>query len=880
MALDRRPHDRTGAGAAAGHREGAGRTLTRQDHPLGERGQLGATGLLGADVPSMVGESCPPLDPRFMTTSPRSCALLFFFVGLVATPAHAQWTHRYTQVGTGHHVYLEGYEMPTLTSGPMDAALSPDGQTVAIADRGWLWLMDPVTGVARQLTDGGDLDSRPSWSPDGRRIAFVRDDGADTWIAEVDVESGVETVLVDTDAIELDPHYGPDGSIWYSSGEGGLIRVWRLDGATRERIEVGGGGRVSRAAQVSPDGARLLYLRKGGGGGDGVFVRDLATGNEIPVVQSPLLPQIEPALAPDGDRVAYAVPQAHGDGWELRVASLERRGAATLLAGGGDRLPLAPAWSPDGEWIWFSEADRDDRFRLYRVPAVGGRAEEVQVTSREWRRPRGTLRLTTSLSGEPVPVGARLSVVDEQGHPLVPPGHAARFDGQTGTVFFYSTGVLEMAVPAGEVTVKVARGLASPMETRSAMVAPGGWEELTVELEPVWNAAEAGWLSGDQHFHLNYGGPYRLEPEDLRPIMAGEELDVATPLVANLHERLGEQRYFGWSGGGDPPLVRFGQEVRSHFLGHIGLIGTDELFWPWVWGPGYSVYGRDDRVNAEVTAHARRQGGLASYVHPAGADPFANPAAPGLPVELVADGILGDVQALEIACLWTDELGTAEVWYHLLNLGWPVAATSGSDVMLNFYRTMAPGTTRTYVKTGERRDFGAYLDGLEAGRSFVTTGPLVEFEVEGVEPGGVISAEGRGRWSLALRSAVPTERLEIVVNGEVVYSVDTGSGHPAHFEGELTLPAGGWIAARVTGPATTQWPAMGSYAFAHTSPVWIGGVGSIDEVAEQRSAAALAAALEGARARLLLGYGGTDIPVLTARFDEARAELEERLSGG
>jgi TolB protein len=326
--------------------------------------------------------------------------------------------------------------------------------------------------------------------------------------------------------------------------------------------------------------------------------------------------------------------------------------------------------------------------------------------------------------------------------------------------------------------------------------------------------------------------------------------------------------------------VRFGQEVRSHFLGHIGLIGTADLFWPWVWGPGYSVYGRDDRVNADVTDHARRQGGLASYVHPAGADPFADPSAPGLPVELVADGILGDVQALEIACLWTDELGTAEVWYHLLNLGWPVAATSGSDVMLNFYRTMAPGSTRTYVKTGERRDFDAYLEGLQAGRSFVTTGPLMEFTVEGVEPGGAIAGGAVARWTLALHSAVPTERVEIVVNGEVVQRLETGDEPHGRFEGSLDLPVGGWVAARVLGPATTTWPAMGSYAFAHTSPVWIGHVGSVDRGAERRSATALQSALEGARARLVLGYSGSDIPRLTERFDQAKAALEARLSGG
>jgi TolB protein len=788
----------------------------------------------------------------------------------------AQWTNRYPQAGGGHQVYLEGYELPTLTSGPMDPAVSPDGSRVAVASEGWLWLLDVETGVATQFTDGAAMDSRPAWHPDGSEIVFVRDDGSDTWIAARDVTTGAERVVIDTDAIELDPSVGTDGSIWYSSGEAGRIEVWRLDPTTGERTRQSTRGRVSRSAQASPDGRRLLIKE----GVDRIVVRDLASGGEVVLHEGNIMSQMEPALSPDGRRVAYQIPQAQGDGWELRLASVERPGTSVLLAGGGDRLPLAPAWSPDGESIWFSEAGRDEVMRLYRVSTDGGAMEEIEIEAWEYAAPRGRLRLTTRMAGAEGPVAARVSIRDADGHPLVAPGHQARFDGQTGTVFFYSDGVLDMEVPAGAVSVAVARGLAAPVERATVSVGAGTRAAIDVELERVWNAQAAGWRSGDQHFHLNYGGPYRLEPRDLGVILAGEDLDVATPLVANLHERFGEQGWFGWGDSGETPLVRFGQEVRSHFLGHVGLIGTDELFWPWVWGPGYEVYGRDDRTNAEVTAHARAQGGVASYVHPSGADPFANPAAPGLPVELVADGVLGDVQALEIACLWTDEVGTAEVWYHLLNLGHPVAATSGSDVMLNFYRTMAPGATRTYVHTGDAADFDAYLDGLKAGRSFVTNGPLVEFTVDGAMPGDVTAADGSASWALALHTAVDVETIDVIVNGEVVESIAAGAGAHQRLAGEIDLPDGGWVALRVTGPATTTWPGMDSYAFAHTSPVWVGEVGSVNADAEARSAAVLLAALDGARQELEAGYAGADIPNLRARFDEARTALEALVPEG
>lgn len=803
-------------------------------------------------------------------------ALLAIVPFLLPASADAQWTNRYTQVGQGHHVYLEGYELPTLTAGPMDPAPSPDGTTLAVASEGWLWLVDLTTRVATQLTDGGAMDSRPRWSPDGSELVFMRDDGSDTWVVAKDLATGDESVVVDTDAIELDPSFGPDGSIWYASGREGAIGIWRLDRATGESTRVPSSGRVSRRPQVAPDGRSLLFKQAV----DQIVLRDLVTGEDRVVFEGRIMSQMEPALSPDGTRVAFAAPQAHGDGWELRVASLERPGSTMLLAGGGDRLPLAPAWSPDGDWIWFSEAGRDEVFRLYRVPAIGGAAEAVAIAAWAHARPRGTLRLATTSTMAEGPVAARVSVVDASGHPVFPAGHQPRFDGQTGTVFFYSDGVVEFEVPAGEVSVTVARGLSSPALTRTVGVDAGERAEVAVELEPVWDARAAGWVSGDQHFHLNYGGPYRLEPADMALVLEGEELDMATPLVANLHERLGEQPWFGWASGGQAPITRFGQEVRSHFLGHIGLIGTDDLFWPWIWGPGYQVYGRDDRTNAAVTAHARAQGGLASYVHPAGADPFADPAAPGLPVELVADGILGDVQALEIACLWTDEVGTAEVWHHLLNLGWPVAATSGSDVMLNFYRTMAPGTTRTYVHTDGALDFDSYLEGLKAGRSFVTNGPLLELDVDGAAPGGTTENDGGARWTLRLHTAVPVGTVDVIVNGEVDASLAAGPGAHQTFGGEIDLPAGGWVAVRVTGPATRAWPGMDSYGFAHTSPVWIGTVGSVDREAELRSVAVLEQALAGARAELQRAYAGTPIPELTARFDSAQAALDARRNGG
>ena len=800
---------------------------------------------------------------------------------LVPATADAQWTNRYPKVaGYGHHVYLEGYELPTLTAGPIDPAPSPDGERVAFASRGWIWVMDLASGVARRLTRGGGIDARPAWSPDGELIAFVRDDTEDTEIVWVAASGGAELGRVDSPGLELDPAFSADGTkIFYSSAESETraLDLWAVDIETGERRRVTDAPGIELKPQ--PGERALVYLWKGGGR-DRVVVRSGDSTEPRTLLEGSIASMARPALSPDGSTVAVNWPTQ--EGWDLRLLNVADPGPSILLASGG--LPLTPAWDPSGEWVYFAEADDGERLNLKRVRAAGGPVEAVEVTAWDWGAATANLRIRTVTEEGGAPVAARLAVVDGAGHPLVPDGPASRFDGQSGRVFFYSPGVVELTVPGGEVTVSAVQGLATPEASATVQVgAASGAAEVEVVLSPVWDARSGGWSSGEHHFHLNYGGPYDLSPDDLMPMMRGEALDFATPLLANLHNRFEDQDLWAWRHTGGPPFVRFGQEVRSHFLGHLGLIGIDDLFWPWVWGPGYQVYGSDDRVNAEPLRHARAQGGFQYYVHPVStrgmprATPWAEASIADLygsvPIELVADAVLGDLDALEVVCLWSDEVLTSQIWYLLLNAGIPIVPSAGTDVMNNFYRTMAIGTSRVYAQTGTEENWSTYMDALRNGRSFVTNGPFLDFSVDGAGPGHIVSG-GEVAWSLDVATATEVDRVEVLVNGEVAWSGEGLDGPGSRrFAGDLTLPEGGWVAARaVGGPA--RWPMMANYPFAHTAPVWIGSVGSSDPVARKAAAAELLAILGVARLRLTAGYGGADIPNLVGRFDAARERLE------
>jgi TolB protein len=802
----------------------------------------------------------------------RQLSTLAGIVVLSAMPVVAQWTNRYQRIGQGHHVYVEGYDFPTYSVGITYPAVSPDGRTLAFSSRGWLWTMPAGGGTATRVTKAAGLDSRPAWHPDGRRLAFVRDDTRNTDILEVDVQSGEERLLVGGPAAALDPAYAPDASaLYYASADSGDLEIYRLPLAGGETIRVTNARGLDLRPQPTPDGSVVHVAKRGNG--DELAVLDSKGSRKVLALAS-IASLARPAVSPDGRRIAVPLPVQSSTAWALQVLDVAGSPLTEIVSGGGH--PVMPAWSRDGT-IYFSRADAKGVFGLWRVPEGGGAPQPVIPTAWDWQAPTTRLVVRTEVAGQGGTVAARLNVQDQQGHPAFAAGHQAWLDGQSGLTFTYSPGTVEFEFPAGEYRVTSTRGFEHLPAAATGTGTAGSTAAVTLRLARLGEAWMTGWYGGDHHFHLNYGGQALLAPEALVPMMQGEDLDVATPLSANLHTRRIDEGYFAWTRR-ELPAIQFGQEVRSHFLGHTGHIGVTSLYWPWYWGPGYPVYGLDDRSNGGALQATRAQGGVNSYVHPVTIrTPFGGDAPRGLPLELVSDAVLGDVDTIELACLWSDELGTAEAWYRLLNVGARVMPSAGTDAMVDFFRTMAMGTTRVYVNVPGGFSMEKYLGGLKAGRSFVTTGPLINLHVGGRSPGDTVAGTAGEDvpWELRVDSSLPAERVEILVNGDVVWSGGPiKAGETQNYRGTVKAPAGGWIAARVHG-GTTAWPAMDSYPFAHTAPLWFGSVGSTDRAAAARAARDLLAALDVAESRIRGSYGETGTPMLLGRIAQARQKLQE-----
>ena len=272
---------------------------------------------------------------------------------------------------------------------------------------------------------------------------------------------------------------------------------------------------------------------------------------------------------------------------------------------------------------------------------------------------------------------------------------------------------------------------------------------------------------------------------------------------------------------------------------------------PFTSGSGNTPYAQPE-LDVKYLDGAREQGGIAGYLHP-----YNRPAqdASGYAGTLIAvDVALGKGDFYDIGALVSDEVASAEFYYRLLNCGFRLAATSGTDNFSDVWRDPPPGADRAYVRIDGPLSLETWMNGIKAQRTFGTTGPLVFFTVNGKGPGEeiVLGSGADVQVKAEAVSIAPMEKLEVIVNGRIAQTVKVSDPSRIEFDGIVPVPDGGWVAIRVLGPSSKY--VSDSYAFAQTSPVYIvrGGrrwTSAVDARFLAQVVDALWARLDGQRAR-------------------------------
>jgi Tol biopolymer transport system component/imidazolonepropionase-like amidohydrolase len=318
-------------------------------------------------------------------------------------------------------------------------ASSPDGKRLAFVAVGRIWLVDLPNGRPRPLL-GGDAPGfqlTPTWSPDGRTIAFATwnvDDRGHLWTVSAD--GGTPTKVTTEPGEYLGPVYSADGAtLAVAKGPGPTANQWngwdQANGWMVATVPAAGGratslqptaawalphrgpdGRISYAHQENPRFASGELYRP--------FPHDDALAQKVrlrsvdwrggePVDHAVLPPRRdhgnEPALSPDGKWVAFDA--AH----EIYVAPVAAGGSAPSIetdpnVAATGRVRVGDFGGMYARWRSATEVEFVSGPRYLRHDVTTGKTETTVIALKVPRpKPVGSIAL----------VGAKIITVDSQG---------------------------------------------------------------------------------------------------------------------------------------------------------------------------------------------------------------------------------------------------------------------------------------------------------------------------------------------------------------------------------------------------------------------------------------------------------------------------------
>jgi hypothetical protein len=424
-------------------------------------------------------------------------------------------------------------------------------------------------------------------------------------------------------------------------------------------------------------------------------------------------------------------------------------------------------------------------------------------------------------TGRPVP--SRVHFRSPRGVPYQPHGHHDHVNSDLGTwhvdvggdlrlgrvTYAYIDGTCQGWLPRGDVVVDVARGFEYEPVRQVVTIAPGQ-RELTLRLKRWIAMGERGWYSGDSHVHF-------LSAQGALTEQQGEDLNVVNllqsqwgRLFTNVEDFTGRPH----ESGAGPYVTYVGQENRQPMLGHLILWGLRRPVLPMCTGgpPEAEPAATLETALSYWADDCHAQGGTVIVPH--------IPRPNGELAALVANGAADGLEMI------TQLEDPHREYYRYLNCGYRLPLVGGTDKMS---ADVPVGLYRTYAKLGDEAfSYDGWRCAVSAGRTFLTSGPIIEFQVEGAEIGDTLRIDRPGTVHVraTARGIFPIHSLQIVLDGEVVASVDDPDGSRAlDLVADVRVRDHAWLAARCGGPgyfdAVRHHDVWQRGIFAHTSPIYV-----------------------------------------------------------
>ena len=258
---------------------------------------------------------------------------------------------------------------------------SPDGKSIAFAGDAGIYSLDRETGKVRRLTEppAHAEDRAPAFSPDGKKILFLRDHeaGRPSEMWAMSLNDGRENrLLTESGRVVGAPRWSYDGrSVIYAASRNGHPMLWRspVDGSDAA-TQISEAGPVAWDPAISRRGYRLAYERPVRS--VGIWQMDLSKeGDKRPQVLIASTSDSDQGpgaqFSPDGTKLAFMSDRSGT--MEIWVSNRDGSNAFQLSAVGNAGTPR---WSPDGQAIVF-DAATPNGVTIFKISLQGGAPENL-----------------------------------------------------------------------------------------------------------------------------------------------------------------------------------------------------------------------------------------------------------------------------------------------------------------------------------------------------------------------------------------------------------------------------------------------------------------------------------------------------------------------